>query len=109
MPALRQQEHRATLVRLFRHHVEKERLTRSPLASQEVRMAYYKLLIQVWCDWDPGESDLEEVGRHVELGEDAICTLREVVAVVERPQEIEDEEAMKFFGGEEGDADLSQG
>ncbi len=21
-------------------------------------MAYYKLVIQVWCDWDPGESDL---------------------------------------------------
>ena len=35
MPALRQQERRATLVRLFRHHVEKERLTRSSLASQE--------------------------------------------------------------------------
>jgi hypothetical protein len=42
-------------------------------------MAYYKLLIQVWCDWDPGESYLEEIGRHVELGEDAICTLQEIV------------------------------
>jgi len=64
-------------------------------------MAYYKLLIQVWCDWDPVESDLEEIGRHVELGEDAICTLREVVAVVDRPQDIENEAAMRFFGGEE--------
>ncbi len=72
-------------------------------------MAYYKLLIQVWCDWDPAESDLEELGRHVVLGEDAICTLWEVVAVVDRPQDIENEVAMRFFGGEEGDADLSQG
>ena len=44
----------------------------------------------------------------VALGEDAICTLQEIVAVVERSQDIEDEEAMRFFGGEEGDADLSQ-
>jgi len=43
------------------------------------------------------------------LGEDAICTLREVVKVVDRPQDIENEEAMSFFGGEEGDADESQG
>jgi len=32
-----------------------------------------------------------------------------VIAVVDRPQDIEDEAAMRFFGGEEGDADLSQG
>jgi hypothetical protein len=38
-----------------------------------------------------------------------ICTMREVVAVVNRPQDIEDEEAMSFFGGSEGDADESQG
>lgn len=73
-------------------------------------MAYYKLLIHVWCDWDPtGESDLEEIGRHVVLGENAICTLREIVAIADRPQDIEDTEAMSFFGGETGDADLSQG
>ena len=72
-------------------------------------MAYYKLFIQVWCDWDPSESDLEEIGRRVMLGEDAICTLREIVAIADRPQEIENEEVMRFFGGEEGDADLSQG
>jgi hypothetical protein len=40
---------------------------------------------------------------------DAICTKRKVVAVVDRPQDIEDEEAMSFFGGSEGDADESQG
>jgi len=33
--------------------------------------------------------------------------MREVVAVVNRPQDIE--EAMSFFGGSEGDADESQG
>ena len=37
-------------------------------------MAYYKLPIQVWSDWDPAESDLEEIGRHAVLGENAICT-----------------------------------
>jgi hypothetical protein len=40
---------------------------------------------------------------------DAICVRRKVIAVVDRPQDIEDEAAMSFFGGEEGDADLSQG
>jgi len=35
--------------------------------------------------------------------------MREVVAVVNRPQDIEDEDAMAFFGGEEGHADESQG
>jgi len=40
---------------------------------------------------------------------EAICSKREVVAVVDRPQDIEDEEAMSFFGGEEGDAEESQG
>jgi hypothetical protein len=23
-------------------------------------MAYYKVRIEVWCDWNPAESDLEE-------------------------------------------------
>ena len=40
---------------------------------------------------------------------EAICTMREVVAVANRPQDIEDEDAMNFFGGSEGDADESQG
>jgi hypothetical protein len=35
--------------------------------------------------------------------------MREVVAVVNRPQDFEDEEAMPFFGGSEGDADEIQG
>ena len=38
-------------------------------------MAYYKVLIEVWCDWDPEDSALEEMVRHVLRGEDAICTL----------------------------------
>ena len=40
---------------------------------------------------------------------EAICILREVIAVANRPQDIEDDEAMSFFGGSEGDADESQG
>jgi hypothetical protein len=72
-------------------------------------MAYHKLLIHVWCDWDPSDSDLDEIGRQVTLREGAICTLREIIEIVDRPEDIEDEQAMIFFGGEEGDADLSQG
>jgi hypothetical protein len=64
--------------------------------------------IEVWCDWNPADGDLEEIAQGMGVGE-AICTKREVVAVVDRPQDIEDEEAMAFFGGEEGDADESQG
>jgi len=52
---------------------------------------------------------LEEIYRQVALGEDAICTLQAVVKVVDRPQDIDNEEAMSFFGGQEGDADQSQG
>ena len=71
-------------------------------------MAYYKLRIEVWCDGDPEESDVEEIAKNIRAGE-AICIKREVVAVVDRPQDIDDEMAMSFFGGEEGDAELSQG
>ena len=71
-------------------------------------MAYYKFRIEVWCDWDPTESDLEEIAEHVGAGE-ALCTKREILSIVDRPQDIDDEEAMSFFGGEEGDADQSQG
>jgi hypothetical protein len=71
-------------------------------------MAYYKVRIEVWCDWNPAESDLEEIVENISAGE-AICIKRELVAAVDRPQDIEDDEAMSFFGGEEGDADLSQG
>ena len=71
-------------------------------------MAYYKVRIEVWCDWNPAESDLGEIAESTGVGE-AICTMREVVAVVDRPQDIEDEGAMAFFGGEEGVADESPG
>ena len=71
-------------------------------------MAYYKLQMDIWCDWDPEESDLGDIAQHISSG-DGICTTRKVVAVVDRPQDVEDEAAMRFFGGEEGDADLSQG
>jgi len=71
-------------------------------------MAYYKVRIEVWCDWNPAEGDLEDIALSMGVGE-AICTMREVIAVVDRPQDIEDEEAMSFFGGSEGDADESQG
>ena len=71
-------------------------------------MAYYKVLLEVWCDWNPAESGLDEIAESMRVGE-AICTKREVVAVADRPQDIEDEEAMSFFGGSEDDADESQG
>jgi len=71
-------------------------------------MAYYKVRIEVWCDWDPKESNLEEISENVRAGE-AICINVVVVAEVDRPQDIEDDAAMSFFGGEEGDADQSQG
>lgn len=71
-------------------------------------MAYYKVRIEIWCDWDPRESDLKGIGEKLGAG-DAICIRYEVLDEVDRPQDIEDESAMAFFGGEEGDADLSQG
>jgi hypothetical protein len=39
----------------------------------------------------------------------AICTMQEVIEVVNRPQDIEDEDAMIFFGGDMGDAEESTG
>jgi|SRR5689334_3969305 len=76
--------------------------------SEGGSMAYYKVRIEAWCDWNPAESDLDDISQAMGVGE-AICTQREVIAVVDRPQDIEDEEAMTFFGGGEGDADESQG
>jgi hypothetical protein len=61
-------------------------------------MAYYKVRIEVWCDWNPAESDVEEIAQGMGVGE-AICTRREVVVVVDRPQDIGNEEAMSFFAG----------
>ena len=63
-------------------------------------MAFYKVRIEVWCDWNPADSDLDEIVQNTSTGE-AICTKQEVVAVVDRPQDIDDDEAMSFFGGEE--------
>ena len=71
-------------------------------------MACYKVRIEVWCDWNPAESDLDDIAQSMGVRE-AICTRHEVVAVVNRPQDREDDEAMGFFGGSEGDADESQG
>jgi hypothetical protein len=59
-------------------------------------MAYYKVRIEVWCDWNPAEGDLDDIVQSMGVGE-AICTMREVIAVVNRPQDIEDEDAMAFF------------
>jgi hypothetical protein len=56
-------------------------------------MAYYKVRIEVWCDWNPAESDPDDIVQSMGVG-GAICTMREVVAVVNRPQDIEDEDAM---------------
>ena len=43
-------------------------------------MAYYKVRIEVWCDWNPAESDLDDITQAMGVGE-AICTMREVIAV----------------------------
>jgi hypothetical protein len=29
-------------------------------------MAYYKIQIEVWCDWNPAESDLEDIAQRGE-------------------------------------------
>jgi hypothetical protein len=33
------------------------------LASRGCAMAYYKVRIEVWCDWNPAESDLEDIAQ----------------------------------------------
>ena len=40
----------------------------------------------------------EELAGHVALREGAVCTLPEVIRVVDRPQEIENDAAMSFLG-----------
>jgi len=42
-------------------------------------MGYYKVRIEVWCDWNPAESDLEDITQSMGVGE-ALCTKREVVS-----------------------------
>src|SRR5438094_3073820 len=61
---------------------------------KELVMAYYKVRIEVWCDWNPAESDLEEIVQNTSTGE-AICTKQEVVAVVDCPQDTCEYEQMK--------------
>ena len=61
-------------------------------------MAYYKVRIEVWCDWNPAESDLDDIAQSMGVGE-AICTMREVVAVVIVRKILRDEAALAFFGG----------
>jgi hypothetical protein len=72
-------------------------------------MAYYKVLIEVWCDFDPSKNDLKEIAGRATVHKGAICTLQEVIRIVDRPQEIENDAALSFFGGSEGDADERQG
>jgi hypothetical protein len=52
---------------------------------KEVRMEYYKVRIEVWCDWNPAESDLADIAQAMGVGE-AICTMREIIAFVDRPK-----------------------
>jgi hypothetical protein len=71
-------------------------------------MAYYKVRIEVWCDWNPRTAPSKKLPRTL-VWVRPFVRRREVVNVVNRPQDIEDDEAMTFFGGEEGDAEHSQG
>jgi hypothetical protein len=32
-------------------------------------MAYYKVRIEVWCDWDPVASELEEIVENIRTGD----------------------------------------
>ena len=72
-------------------------------------MAYYKVRIEGWCDGDPMGNPLGEVVQQMINRNSAICTLQEVIEVVDRPQDIDDEDAMIFFGGDMGDAEKSTG
>lgn len=72
-------------------------------------MAYYKVRIEGWCDWDPAERELRDIVQQMIRREGAICILQEVVEVVDRPKDIDNDEAMMFFGGDKGDAQESTG
>lgn len=69
-------------------------------------MAYCKVRIEVWCDCDPERTTLRRLSRTFERV--TLFAPKRQVDVVDRPQAIQDEAAMSFFGVEEGDADLSQ-
>ena len=71
-------------------------------------MAYYKVQVDIWCDADPTALNLEELVGTTHTNE-AICVRQQVVQTVDRPQDIDDEDAMIFFGGDMGDAEESTG
>lgn len=58
-------------------------------------MAYYKARIEVWCDWNPAEGDVEEIAENISAGE--ASTQHKVVGVVNCPEDIEDDEAIPFL------------
>ena len=31
-------------------------------------MAYYKVRIEVWCDWNPADSDLDDIAQSMGVG-----------------------------------------
>lgn len=71
-------------------------------------MAYYKVQVYIWCDADPTALNFEELVRTTHTNE-GICVRQQVVQTVDRPQDIDDEDAMIFFGGDMGDAEKSTG
>jgi hypothetical protein len=101
MPILRQRRGGRARVNVLSDFVERGRV-------RDRQWPTTRFSLKSGVTWTPEESDLEEMVRHLAAGEDVICTLREVVKVVDRPQDIDNEEAMSFFGGDEGDADLSR-
>jgi hypothetical protein len=71
-------------------------------------MAYYKVRIEVWCDWNPAESDLEDIAQSMGVGE-AICTMREKYCCRRPPERYRGRRSDELLRGSEGDADESQG
>jgi len=55
------------------------------------------------------ENPIRDIVQQMINRDGAICTLQEVIEVVDRPQDIADEDAMIFFGGDMGDAEKSTG
>jgi hypothetical protein len=46
-------------------------------------MAYYKVRIEVWCDWNPAESDLDDIAQAMGVGE-ALCTKRDEILALRK-------------------------
>ena len=51
-------------------------------------MTYYKLRMDIWCGWDPAESDLEEIAQNMSAG-DAICMVHGPSKGLELLQELD--------------------